>query len=117
MPTVNGATDTLNMQLLCNGVTLNCCTLLFVGLVRNSRVFLFFFFVLCCFGLFFYTEKGPSQHAFKSVDTNFYGFPWCWKLILEESNKNLQWLQEVISLVSVGLIPFFITIACHRITV
>lgn len=38
MPTVNGATDRLNQvnrQLLCNSVTLNCCTLLFVGLVRN----------------------------------------------------------------------------------
>lgn len=53
MATVNGATDTLNQvntQLLRNSVTLNCCTLLFVGLVRNSGVLLgfglgFFFFL------------------------------------------------------------------------
>lgn len=55
MPTVNGATDTLNMQLLCNGVTLNCCTLLFVGLVRNSRVFLFFLF--CVVLVYFFTRR------------------------------------------------------------
>jgi len=98
------------MQLLCSSVTLNCCTLLFVGLVRNSGVLLFGFF-------FLYVEKGLSQHAFKAVDTNLHGFPWCWVLILKESNKNLQWLQEVIP-VSVGLIPFFwCYIACLHITI
>lgn len=67
VPTVNGATDRLNQvntQLLCNSVTLNCCTLLFVGLVRNVSGGGIFVWLL------FFSHWGRtsslSQHALKA---------------------------------------------------
>lgn len=79
MPAVNGTTDTLhqvNTQLLCGSVTVSCCTVVFVGSGRSSGP------LLGCrfgFGCFF-----TSMQAFRAVDTNSCGFPWCWELILEE---------------------------------
>lgn len=87
MPTVYGATDTpdeVNMQLLCNSVTLSlsCCTLLL--LAWSGIVVFVAFLLLGVFGLVLNEER-----------TITCGYRLAWfslvlELILEESNRNMQ---------------------------